>query len=359
MLGITPADAPMLLLGLVFGATLLCAGVVGGVLLARRERKPPPALEPQQVVEFLRGLVEWTSGMANEVAEYQEIVRGVAQKIDDSRQEPEVDGQEEVEPKRWLRSLVSANQRLKSRLEEAEETLQRQSSEMANIVMAASTDPLTGLPNRRVYDEELKRRFAEWRRHGTPFSVMLVDVDHFKTVNDNYGHIVGDQVLKEVAASLRATMRESDLVSRFGGEEFATVLPASGPEDASRAAERARLAIERVLCEHDGGQLQVTVSCGVAHATTEDTPERMLDRADKALYAAKNAGRNAAFWHDGQICQAVTCSSSVRRPASPAGLASRPPEELQLLCEALRRRYREVVGANTVTSGINEACVDA
>src|SRR6185503_7619557 len=105
------------------------------------------------------------------------------------------------------------------------------------------TDALTGLANRRAFDDELNRRFAEWQRRKTMFSLLILDVDHFKKFNDTHGHQAGDAVLTGVAATLRQTFREMDLVARYGGEEFAAILPVTNLTEALRAAERARAAI--------------------------------------------------------------------------------------------------------------------
>jgi len=342
MQGETAAAAPIFVFGLACSAVLLSAGFAVGTWLARRDRRAPQ-FEARQAIEFLRGLMQWTNGVAGEVAEYREVVEDVAKRIDPAGKgavgEPDrADGAGPL-----LESVALANRRLKTRLDDAEAALRKQSAEMATMISAASTDSLTGLANRRVFEQELRRRFAEWRRHGMPFSVLMVDVDFFKKVNDSLGHLAGDSVLKEVASTLRATMRETDLVARFGGEEFAVILAASGAADASQAAERARVGIARTPCDYDGGSVPVTVSCGVAQATTDDTPERLIERADKALYAAKHAGRNAAFWHDGRQCRPLSRRESIAASGSPARI---PPDTLgdgfAAIAEAVRRRLDEV-----------------
>jgi diguanylate cyclase len=339
------AESPLFVLGVVFGASIICVGVLVGVLVDRRGRKRV-GFEPQHALSFLRGLFEWTSGLANEVAEFREVVDGVTRKINDDESPPITD----TATPRWLTQLVQANQKLQERLDDAEETLKKQSAELATYMSAASTDALTGLPNRRVFDQELRRRYAEWRRHGLPFAVLLVDVDHFKKFNDQYGHLVGDKVLQEVSRILQATMRETDLVTRFGGEEFAIVLPASGQGEASRAAERVRVAVEKSLPRHDNEALKVTVSCGVANATTDDTSESLLKRADEALYASKRTGRNRAHWHDGRRSVSVTHTPPAGSNAAPADRTPNPDPvaphtaspEFGSICHDVRRRLLDV-----------------
>ena len=152
--------------------------------------------------------------------------------------------------------------------------LKQQAGEISTYMSEARTDALTGLPNRRALDEDLTRRLAEWRRHGRPLSVMMIDIDHFKKFNDTYGHQVGDAVLQQVAALLRKTMRESDFVGRFGGEEMAVVLPGTEATEACLAAERARHVDRRSRYSlTDVQQLHVTVSVGAAQCLTAETAD--------------------------------------------------------------------------------------
>ena len=154
-------------------------------------------------------------------------------------------------------------------------------------------DSLTGLANRRSLEETLSAEVARATRFGDSMSVVLADLDRFKQVNDQYGHAAGDEVLKEFAAALRETLRESDTAGRWGGEEFAFVLSGTDIDGALHLAERARVALaERVVTLPDGGELTVTASFGVASFPTWRTPEDLLAAADTALYEAKREGRN-------------------------------------------------------------------
>ncbi|HTU27151.1 MAG TPA: GGDEF domain-containing protein, partial [Pirellulales bacterium] len=123
--------------------------------------------------------------------------------------------------------IVKANARLQEQLATAEVKLQRQAAELETQTTVARTDPLTLLSNRRALDDEMNRRFAEWTRRKTIFSLIMIDVDHFKKLNDKHGHQAGDQVLRDVAATLGTTVREMDLAARYGGEEFAIILPST------------------------------------------------------------------------------------------------------------------------------------
>jgi len=158
----------------------------------------------------------------------------------------------------------------------------------------ATKDGLTGLRNRRYFLEGAETEFARSRRHGRGFSLLLIDADHFKKVNDDHGHDAGDRVLQSIAESAIESLREVDLVGRLGGEEFAVAMPEADLATALAVAERLRLQIaERRMETADGGSIRVTVSIGVAASSAEDmTLNQMLRRADQALYAAKHNGRN-------------------------------------------------------------------
>lgn len=159
----------------------------------------------------------------------------------------------------------------------------------------STTDPLTGVGNRRWLDVELKQRMAQLKRQNAPFSALMVDIDHFKAVNDSLGHDAGDAVLVAVAKELRTTLRDMDVLCRIGGEEFVIVLPGTEAEAASLACERLRKAIENATFAFNDKIIPVTVSIGLTSALANDTQETLLKRADDALYASKRSGRNRCF----------------------------------------------------------------
>jgi diguanylate cyclase (GGDEF)-like protein len=166
-----------------------------------------------------------------------------------------------------------------------------------DLLRLSSTDPLTGLANRRVFDRALKREYARLKRTGAPVSLLILDVDHFKALNDSAGHQRGDEYLVLLAAELtRSARRTTDIAARCGGEEFALVLPGTDVEDAAHIAESVRSAIARLQLPHPAASTApiLTVSIGVATATPEwpDTPAELVAAADRALYAAKRGGRN-------------------------------------------------------------------
>lgn len=170
------------------------------------------------------------------------------------------------------------------------ESLRRQA---AASELASRTDPLTGIPNRLFFDKVAQEAWVDFKTHGRGFSVVLLDVDHFKRVNDVHGHAVGDQCLVAVAAALQSVaQREEDLVARFGGEEFIALLIGSRGESAFELAERFLLAVSEVELVAEHGSLTLTCSAGVATVNTHsESIEEVIRRADTALYAAKRAGR--------------------------------------------------------------------
>lgn len=163
----------------------------------------------------------------------------------------------------------------------------------------ARQDYLTGLNNRRYFLEQGEMEFVRAQRFKTPLSVLMLDIDHFKRVNDGYGHKAGDLVLQELAEILSQTLRTIDIVCRMGGEEFAVLLPQTDLDDAFQIAERIRLLVESTPTRLDSGELiRYTISIGLAKMNEEDSQiDSIVNRADKALYKAKNNGRN-------RVCQA-------------------------------------------------------
>ncbi|MBI2823510.1 MAG: GGDEF domain-containing protein [Planctomycetia bacterium] len=196
----------------------------------------------------------------------------------------------------WRDVFQEAENMLKPTLELAEqishayEELRQQTNHLLTFT-ETRTDPLTGVSNRKALDEMLEASFSLLARHAEPFALAIFDIDNFKKVNDDQGHLFGDSVLESVALLLDEHTRETDLVARYGGEEFVVVMPQSELEDASTFAEKIRLGTSQASV--------VTISGGVAAANTQDTAQSLLARADAALYAAKAAGRNRVFCNTG------------------------------------------------------------
>ena len=182
------------------------------------------------------------------------------------------------------------------RVKQLEDELRRRNAELEAL---SRTDALTGLANRRHLQEQLTIAAALARRHGGRMGVLMIDVDHFKSINDRFGHDVGDAVLREVATRLEATSRAEDLVGRWGGEEFLVVAPSTDAPGVRELGERARRATSSQPIEVPSGTITVTVSVGVAES--DGDVEQVLRDADLALYEAKAAGRDRVVVAPGAI----------------------------------------------------------
>ncbi|MBP76956.1 MAG: diguanylate cyclase [Pseudomonadales bacterium] len=157
----------------------------------------------------------------------------------------------------------------------------------------ALRDGLTGLLNRRYWESCLEREFARHQRYDNPVSLVIFDIDHFKRVNDTYGHQTGDEVIRSVAEITSRLARETDFAGRYGGEEFVVLLPGTHLDGAAQFAERLRQAVEQQVLDYQGSPLSYTISLGVATISDDMANYQiLLERADKALYASKEQGRN-------------------------------------------------------------------
>jgi diguanylate cyclase (GGDEF)-like protein len=194
--------------------------------------------------------------------------------------------------------LIKPTQDLARQLAQAYDGIRQQGSRLMNFT-GQRCDPLTGLCNRQALDETLENYLAMHRRYGMVFSLAVFDLDSFKQINDQHGHLHGDRVLAQVAEFIEQNTRETDVVARLGGEEFIVVLPSSDIAAASLFAERIRATIEELA--------QVTVSGGVAVVGEDDDAKTLLTRADTALYAAKAAGRNRIYSHTGKSVMPCQC----------------------------------------------------
>jgi len=156
----------------------------------------------------------------------------------------------------------------------------------------ALTDPVTGINNRAAMNANLEREINLAHRHGNPLALIMLDIDRFKQINDSYGHLAGDVVLKALAQCITECTRSSDIVFRYGGEEFAILLSSTEGEGASLLAHRIRLAVEGICVKYEAADIRLTVSVGVAGLDRGDCAADLLEKADQALYQAKQEGRN-------------------------------------------------------------------
>jgi diguanylate cyclase len=187
------------------------------------------------------------------------------------------------------------NQALEARLKSSKQEISQLQQNLETVRNESLTDPLTTLANRKYFEEALARTLAEAAELTEPMSLMLTDIDHFKTFNDTFGHLTGDQVLRLVAITVKQNVKGQDIAARYGGEEFAIVLPRTALREATTVADQIRRAVmgkelmKRSTGEHLG---RVTISVGVATHHRGDTNQSLIERADRSLYAAKRNGRN-------------------------------------------------------------------
>jgi diguanylate cyclase (GGDEF)-like protein len=202
----------------------------------------------------------------------------------------------EIKQKDDLRRLEEANQKL----EELQTSLQKYSEEIAvareradKMEKEALIDSLTGVYNRRAYEIRIREEIRRYKRERLAFGLILIDVDHFKQINDLYGHRVGDKCLRELAGRIRSCTRSTDFLARFGGEEFIIILPGTSAGGAGKIAEKIRRLIGNTLFSYQDEEISVTISVGATQVTPEDEdPELLFTRVDDAMYRAKREGRN-------------------------------------------------------------------
>ncbi|WP_394201784.1 GGDEF domain-containing protein [Shewanella waksmanii] len=198
-----------------------------------------------------------------------------------------------------VNSVISNNAEMAQSLKAMDEEVSSLKSEMENLNLAAMTDQLTSLHNRRAFEEQVLGHIQDFRKKGLNSSLLIVDIDHFKSFNDTHGHVVGDKVLAYIALALKHGVRGEDFVARYGGEEFVLLLPDTNHSGALVVAEQLRQKIaDKKLTIGKDKKLSlgnITVSIGVASLKSDDDKESYFVRADEALYRAKSAGRNCVM----------------------------------------------------------------
>lgn len=199
------------------------------------------------------------------------------------------------------KAIIHSGSRLQTRMQVSSKDLKQLHKELEISQKEARTDALTGLINRRGLERRMELERIRARQNNAPFSVILLDIDHFKKVNDTFGHLVGDSLLKGVARILDSLIRKNDMVARFGGEEFIILLPETSAEGAYAAAEKIRTVMsgkEWTIKESGKSIGQVTASMGIARYALDESDDSVILRADAALYRAKSQGRNQTVVHN-------------------------------------------------------------
>jgi diguanylate cyclase (GGDEF)-like protein len=244
------------------------------------------------VEELLQSLSQLVAGLVQTNTSYDSRMKDHQASVDEAMT---MAGLEEIKRllSREIEEMQSTSEDYRRQLEHANTTIREQQEIMERFRIDAKMDFLTKIANRRAFQARLKEEFERTRRYKSVFTLIMIDIDHFKKVNDVHGHTAGDQILRLVAQVLEKETRFNDFVSRYGGEEFAVLLPESTIDQGRWVADKVRQAVENTSLLHDNTKIKVTVSAGVGQVDAErDTPETFVGRVDAALYQAKANGRN-------------------------------------------------------------------
>lgn len=240
--------------------------------------------------EKMRGhLDELKSTLAGDPQDFGALKGSVTQKLDDIFSTVDTYRSHQQEREQVFEEHIGE---LKSRISQMEGELSEAKDQLQKSQLKAMTDSLTQLPNRGAYDIYIQTEFDRFRRYGNPLSLVVCDVDKFKSINDTYGHQAGDKVLQLISRQVKKGTRDTDLLARYGGEEFVVILPETDSEGAHQVAEKIRKQVESSPFHFKGKRVQITISCGIASFIPECQPEHVFEAADRALYAAKEGGRN-------------------------------------------------------------------
>ncbi len=237
----------------------------------------------------VRGNIEELRSSVASATELEALKLQVASRLDTMADHLEAFSRAEAARNREAQQRIEEMSGRLSQLEGEARSLRGRIQEERRLAMV---DALTRVPNRLAYEERAQEEFARWKRFGRPLSVVVLDIDHFKRVNDTFGHQAGDRVLKTVAQKLRSLLRETDFIARYGGEEFVLLMPGADGEAALAVAEKLRQEVAATGFHFREQPVPVTVSCGITAVREGDTPEAAFERADAALYQAKEGGRN-------------------------------------------------------------------
>jgi diguanylate cyclase (GGDEF)-like protein len=198
---------------------------------------------------------------------------------------------EELEREEKTMLLDSLNI-MENRLAEVEKTATNYKKSLSEQRFKSLQDALTKLPNRAAFDERMEVEFRRWKRYGHSLCLAVIDIDHFKRINDTFGHSAGDRTLRVIAQSLRKTLRTTDFIARFGGEEFVVLIPEASINIIEGPLNKVRESIKRIPFKFKDQNVQITISIGATVFNEGDSAQVVFDRADAALYEAKNSGRD-------------------------------------------------------------------
>ena len=280
-------------------------------------------------VELIARLMELTSSVTEEVQQHNGHIESINAELSS------VKNGDSAAVAAVVCKLLVMNSQTQRRLEQAELKLQAQQRQLHDVATAARMDGLTGLVNRRALDEAMHRCLADFQRKGRPAVLLLLDVDHFKLFNDTHGHVAGDEALKHMADILRSQSRETDVVARFGGEEFIVIFTGASLNAVKQRAEKMRLSILAKPVMIDGLGLHVSASGGLAELREGDNEQSWIKRADAALYAAKSDHRDCLYWHDGnQLLRYELCREDTSRLENERASTEQRRAQLELGAES-------------------------
>ena len=245
--------------------------------------------------EAVKAQVKHIQKSVDNASSLDQLKEGVNERLEAIRGHLDLHNQQQSKHQQILEnSLRLSNARLVE-LENETKTLQEKLDQKHD---QAIHDALTGIFNRLAYEERVEHEYARWRRYKKSLSILIFDIDHFKQVNDTWGHKAGDKALKLIAGSLQKNLRESDFLARYGGEEFVVIMPETDINAAVAAANKLRETVQACEFHYQDQRVNITVSCGLAHFKKSDTIESAFQRADSYLYMAKQAGRNRCHTKD-------------------------------------------------------------
>lgn len=298
----------LLMLGLAaavggFIAVLYCKGSSQAVVPpAVPEPKAEPKIRSDESRDFLISVQQVAQAVAAGVGEHSVQVRQYNTELRDKG----------CDVATVLAKLINANEQMAQQLSDAQTRLENQSRMIDHHIAESRTDALTGLANRRAFNDEMLNQLSQFEQHGTPVSLLMLDIDYFKKLNDVYGHLVGDDILMSVGRTITQHIRSGDLAIRYGGEEFAVILPRTTAEQARAIAERIRDSISKAVCQISNKPIRITASAGLSQVMPGDSPKTWLHRADEALYFSKDSGRDCGHWNDGRTFKPFV---QIERPA--------------------------------------------
>jgi len=273
-------------------------GVAVGWMLGRTTtRNRPDSRDVQRqadaTLRTLAALLEMTEQLSTDVGSHNSNLEKVGRHVSDMHLTGELEDVQHTILGQ-VASLLESNRRLESDLTYSRGRMEEQAHELDRTRQEARTDGLTGIANRKGFDEKLALMLAAWQRKKEPFVLGLADIDHFKWVNDTHGHQAGDRVVGHVGQLMRSCVRDHDFVGRYGGDEFVLLLPNIGMENGVRTLERIRAEMARL--DYDvsprNERVTVTLSIGITVVREGDDVQSIIRRADEALYRAKTSGRN-------------------------------------------------------------------